>query len=114
MNNYITKYSEAKDEADRLSRTLKRTIKAKAVDCDCDYSRDCFICGGSGTWYDLVFASCSHSVGDGEMVECDANDCVRKEREAAMVERVETFPRVGAQIVSCRDKAIEQAESEAA
>lgn len=113
MNNYITKYSEAKDEADRLSRALKRTVEAKAVDCDCDYSAACFICGGSGTWYDLVFTSCAHSVGDGEMVECDESDCARKERKAAMVKHVETFPRVGAALKSYRERAIEN-EADAA
>lgn len=112
--NYITNFTEARDEARRLSKVLNRDVEAKAIVCDCDFSRDCFICGGSGTWYDLVFASCDHSVGDGEQVECDANDCARREREASMAEKVETFPRVGAPLVSCRDKAIEQAETEAA
>lgn len=108
--NYIINFTEAQDEARRLSKVLKRGVEVNAVDCTCDYSRECFICGGSGTWYDLVFGFCSHSVGDGEQVECDQAGCAEREREAALVEKAETFPRVGAPLQSCRE--IEEAERE--
>lgn len=118
MNNTSTSriinYSEAREEADRLSRTQHRRVEPALVACACDYSPACYACAGEGSYHDLVYSFCKHSVGDGEQIECDANDCARKEREASMVERVDTFPRVGAPLVSCRDKAIEESEANAA
>lgn len=46
-------YSEAKEEAERLSRVLQRDIEAARTDCDCDYDRMCGKCGGEGTYYEL-------------------------------------------------------------
>lgn len=114
MKHFITNFNEAHEEARRLSKVLKRGIDANAINCPCDYSKACYVCAGSGTYYELVYSFCQHSVGDGDGLECDANDCARKEREAAMVERVETWPRVSAPLRSCSDLAIEQAETEAA
>lgn len=112
--NYITNFTEARDEARRLTKVLGRDVEAKAINCDCDYSRDCFICGGSGIWYDLVFAFCDHSVGDGEQVECEAGGCSEREREAVDLEGVDPFPRIAAPLQSCAHVQIERDEQEAA
>ena len=112
--NYITNVNEALEEARRLTKVRGRDVEAKAIDCTCDYSAECFYCAASGTYYVLVFAFCNHLVGDCDDVQCDANDCARKEREASMVERVDTFPRVGAPLQSCAHVQIERDEQEAA
>lgn len=112
--NYITNFTEARDEARRLTKVTGRDVEAVTVACDCDYSKACYLCAGSGTFYEPRFAFCNHLVSDGDDVQCDANDCARKEREASMVERVDTFPRVGAPLKSCAQVAIEEIEREVA
>lgn len=116
--NYITNVNEARDEARRLSKALKRHVEAKAVDCDCDFSPACYQCAASGTYYKLVYSFCQHSVQDADDLECDQAECAEREREAALVERVETFPRVGAPLKSCAqvepDRQLRQEAEEAA
>jgi hypothetical protein len=75
----ITLYSEAKDEADRLSRMLKRDVEVAAVNCDCDYSKGCYACAGSGRYFELRFGFCNHVVQDSNNDECDEADCVHLE-----------------------------------
>jgi hypothetical protein len=72
-------YSQAKEEADRLSRMLKRDIEPAPVNCQCDYFEGCYLCAGSGTYYELRFAFCNHIVADGPDVECSENDCEHRE-----------------------------------
>lgn len=116
MNNctHIVNLREAKDEADRLSRVLKRNVEVAHVSCPCDYSKDCYCCAGSGTYYELRYAFCNHVVQEGDDLECAANDCESREREASMVERPDTWPRVSAPLQSCEQIGIQQTESEAA
>jgi hypothetical protein len=75
----FTNYSDAKQEAERLSRTLKRDIEVVPVTCECDYFEGCYLCAGSGTWYQLVYSSCGHVVPDGPDEECLEADCQHKE-----------------------------------
>lgn len=77
MNTII--YSEAKEEAGRLSRMLKRDVEVAPVTCTCDYSKDCGTCGGEGLYYELRYSFCNHVVHDSNDDECDANDCVHRE-----------------------------------
>jgi len=75
----ITLYSEAKEEAERLSRMLKRDVEPAPVNCDCDYFKGCYVCAGSGTYYELRYAFCDHIVHDGNDDECDEADCEHRE-----------------------------------
>lgn len=84
--NFIN-YGEAKDEAERLSRMLKRDVEVKPDMC-CDFDKSCGTCGGQGYVYVLVYGSCNHIVPDGPDVECEEQDCRHKEY-AASVEREE-------------------------
>lgn len=114
MNNYITLLSEAREEARRLTKVTGRDVEAVAVNCPCDYSKNCYLCAGSGTYYEPRYAFCNHVVQDGDDLECDAANCAEREREAAEVERGETFPRVGAPLRSCTQVQTERDEQEAA
>jgi len=71
-------YSEAKQEADRLSRMLSRDVEPAPVNCSCDYSKACGKCGGEGLFYELRYASCNHVVQDSDE-ECESGDCAHKE-----------------------------------
>lgn len=75
--NSIVNYSEARDEAERLSRMLKRDVDVKPEMC-CDFDKSCGSCGGQGYVYALVYSSCGHVVPDGDDEECEAGDCVHK------------------------------------
>lgn len=54
-------YSEARQEAIRLTKTLGREVIVKRVDCNCDALR-CYRCGGQSFTFECVFRSCGHSV----------------------------------------------------
>lgn len=110
--NSIVNYSEAREEAERLSRNLRRSVEVAPVNCTCDYSKLCLLCAGSGLYYQLVFTFCGHLVGDGEEDECWANHCREQEIARADVDLGEAL--IALPLRSCRDVASEQAESEAA
>jgi hypothetical protein len=71
-------YSQAKEEADRLSRMLKRDVEPAPLNCDCDYWPACPNCEGGGTKYELRYAFCNHLVTDSDE-ECQIGDCVHRE-----------------------------------
>lgn len=91
MSTAIINYSEARDEAERLSRTLKRDVEVKSEMC-CDFDKSCGTCGGQGYVYALVY-SCGHVVSDGQNVVCDESDCVHS-GYLASVEREEQLEAV--------------------
>ena len=98
MNSII--YSEVREEAERLSRVLNRSVEVAPVNCDCDYSKLCLRCGGEGLYYELRYSSCGHLVQDDNDDECDLSFC--REQELARAE-LDSFPLQGAQIKSCRE-----------
>lgn len=108
MINYI----EAKEESERLSRVISRAVEVKAIDCPCDYNKNCGVCGGSGTHYEPVYAFCDHLVPDGRDLECEENFCAERERVAAIVEA--DPPPDSPQVKSLRENESERIESEAA
>lgn len=91
-------YSEALQEAERMKKVTGREVEVKAVNCECDYSKLCYLCAGSGTFYELVYAFCDHVVSDGPDLECEENDCEVRERCAADAARV--FPVKGSELKS--------------
>lgn len=105
--NYLL-YSEAREEAERLSRVLNRSVEVAAVTCYCDYSKLCMRCGGEGLYHELRYGFCNHLVHDGNDDECDLNFC--RERERARSE-FEPVPAEGAPILSCREVASEETEA---
>lgn len=105
-------YSEALQEAERMKKVTSREVEVKAVNCECDYSKLCYLCAGSGTFYELVYAFCDHVVSDGPDLECEENDCEVRERCAA--EAASVFPVTSAPIKSLREVESERRESEAA
>ena len=94
-------YTEAKDEAAQLTRNLGRSVKVRAINCDCDYHSNCGLCAGEGRYFELVFESCGHSV---ELETCEAAECAKREIEAV-------FPVTHPQLKSLTEA---QSESEAA
>lgn len=86
MSTAIINYSEARDEAERLSRTLKRDVEVKSEMC-CDFYKSCGTCGGQGYVYALVY-SCGHVIPDGPDTECELADCAHKSYLAS-IEREE-------------------------
>lgn len=91
--NFIN-YSEAKSEADRLSRMLKRDVEPAPVKCECGYFEGCYLCAGSGTYCKLEFAFCGHAVEDDNDDACEEADCVHREYLASVQrEEVETVTR---------------------
>lgn len=104
-------YSEAKEEAERLSRMLKRNVEVKAFDCDCDYHKNCGTCAGSGTYYQLVYAFCDHLLSDDDRDEqCYENYCAERERVAAVVEQ-ESLPVSHPELKSLSECASEEMEA---
>lgn len=91
MSTAIINYGEARDEAERLSRTLKRDVEVKSEMC-CDFDKSCGTCGGQGYVYALVY-SCGHVVSDGPDEECRLGDCEWREYQAS-VEREEALEAV--------------------
>lgn len=71
-------YSEAKDEADHLTKTLNREVKVKRVECDCDYHRNCGHCAGEGRYFINVFVSCGHEISESEYA-CVEDFCGERE-----------------------------------
>ena len=88
MKDTIINWNEAHEEARRLTKVRGRDVEPKSVNCDCDYSKQCFYCGGEGLYYQLVFASCGHVVPDGDDEECEIQDCRHREYLAS-IEREE-------------------------
>ena len=108
--NTIVNYSEAREEAEHLSRVLRRDVEVAPVNCDCDFSELCMRCAGSGIYYELRFGFCNHLVGDATEDECDLNYCREQERAKAEMNASETFARVSAPLKSCREQEIEERE----
>lgn len=81
-------WNEAREDARRLTKITKRDVEAKPVTCDCDYSKNCFYCGGEGTYYEPVYSSCGHVVQDGDDIACIEGDCEHKSYLAS-IEREE-------------------------
>ena len=75
-------FSEAKQDAERLSRVTHRDVEAVPVTCDCDYSKSCGKCGGEGTYHEPRFVFCGHTVPEGPDEDCEQNDCQWKEYQA--------------------------------
>jgi len=98
--------SEAKEEAHRLSRVLGVDIEVAAIECPCDYSKMCGLCGASGIHYEPVYAICSHVVKETDYEGCSECEEIA-ERDAPIVLRAE-----GPALLSCAEVA--DAESEAA
>lgn len=95
-------YSEAKEEADRLSRVTRRNVEVTSINCDCDYSKRCGKCAGEGVYYELVYGFCDHAVKDDDRdeFECRESDCAEREGASFVDERAETFPRESAPLRS--------------
>lgn len=87
MKDTIINWNEAHEESRRLTKVHGRDVEPKAINCDCDYSKQCFYCGGEGLYYQLVFSSCGHAVQDNDD-ECVEADCEHREYVAA-IEREE-------------------------
>lgn len=68
------RHAEAKEDAERLSRNLKRDVEAVHENCDCDYDKNCGKCGSKGYYYELRYVFCRHLVTDSDE-ECETNDC---------------------------------------
>lgn len=83
----MTNYSEAKEEATRLTRMLGRDIEVAAEQCRCDEWQYCSKCGGTGTEYVLRYAFCDHIVSDGPDTNCVDEACAERERIALDAER---------------------------
>lgn len=86
-------YSEAREDARRLTKITGRDVEPKPVTCDCDYSKNCGKCAGEGLYYEPVFTSCGHVVSDGQNVVCDESDCAHS-GYLASVEREEQLEAV--------------------
>ena len=113
-NTHILNYSEARDEAQRLTRVIGRRVEPVHVPCDCEYSKLCSRCAGEGAYHELRYASCDHVVQESDDFECDANNCESREREARDIERPDTWPRVGKPLRSCTQVQAERDAKEAA
>lgn len=72
-------YSEAKQEAERLSRTLSRDVEVVPVNC-CNTTTSCGKCD-NGLYYELRFVSCQHPVTDSDEL-CEKSDCAWREYQA--------------------------------
>jgi hypothetical protein len=77
-------YPQAREESERLSRMLNRDVEPAPVTCNCDYFQGCYLCQGSGLYYQLVYAFCGHTVQDGDDLECQEADCKHKEYLASV------------------------------
>lgn len=73
--------TEAKQEAQRLTKLVGRDIDFRTIDCNCDFSRFCDDCGGSGTYYEFFYTFCDHKVEeDDRNGECYDNFCAEREQ----------------------------------
>jgi hypothetical protein len=79
--NYSSKI-EALREASRLTKMTGREIDARTVDCECDYYPHCYMCSGSGCYFELFYLSCGHAVQDDDRdeTECVEADCAEREK----------------------------------
>jgi hypothetical protein len=112
MNNYITLYPEALEEAQRLKKVTGRNVEVTSVDCPCDYSKLCYRCGGEGRWFQLVYASCNHVVQEDEG-ECADLDCAELERLGRLMDETARLdPFVHAPVKSLREVESELMELE--
>jgi hypothetical protein len=75
-------YSEAREDARRLTKALKRDVEVATVRC-CEYDPSCS-CGGEGVTHELRYTFCQHVVQDDprEESDCRDNDCEHKEYKA--------------------------------
>jgi hypothetical protein len=85
-------HAEAKEEAERLSRMIGRSIEVDAEQCACDHWPACSKCLGSGTEYMLRYGFCDHVVQDGPDLECEETMCAERELAAVMSETVHLDP----------------------
>lgn len=76
-------FSEAQEDARRLTKATSRSVEVKTEIC-CDFDKTCGTCGGQGYVYVLVYGSCGHVVPDGPDVECFQGDCEHKEYLASV------------------------------
>lgn len=86
----IANYSEAKDEARRLTKVHGREVEVKSANCSCDYSKDCGKCAAQGYYFELVFASCDHLADDSGI--CEQEFCAEREQAQSEDLEAETFP----------------------
>jgi hypothetical protein len=86
-------YTEAKEEAERLSRMIGRSVEVATKQCACDYWPYCPKCLGSGTEHVLRYGFCDHVVQDGSDLECETARCAERELVALTLEtdRVDPF-----------------------
>lgn len=54
MSDTMIIYSEALEEAERLTKVTGSRYQVVRIECDCDYSKTCFRCGSEGQYYDVV------------------------------------------------------------
>lgn len=76
-------FTEAQEEAGRLTKVTGRDVEVSSMNCGCDYSKNCGTSAGEGLYYQLVYASCGHVVPDGDDLECAANGCAALEQLSA-------------------------------
>jgi hypothetical protein len=80
----ILNRTEAKEEAEFLTKQSGREVKAARIDCNCDWDRNCGVCAGEGIVYELRYVFCDHKwESEDRNEECFDNFC--REREAASV-----------------------------
>lgn len=103
MSDTIVNLNEAKEEAQRLSRVLRRSVEVAPVNHDCDYSKNCGVCAGEGIFYELRFGFCDHAVGDAEETECIENFCRERERVRSEFDTQDSFPVLHRGLKSCAD-----------
>lgn len=106
-------YPEAKQEAERLKKMIGRDVEVDSINCDCDYTKSCYLCAGNGLYYELRYAFCNHVVRDDDRdEECAEFNCRERERIAASREPAQesTSP----QLRSLTEVQSEQIEQEAA
>jgi hypothetical protein len=66
------------EELERLRKLILRDIEMKLIVCPCDYFPYCSNCAGRGSYYDIVFSFCGHSI---ESAECEDQDQDCENRE---------------------------------
>ena len=74
--------TEAKQEAQRLTKTFGREVDYRTIDCPCDYSRFCDDCGGDGSFFEFFYTFCDHKVEEDDR-DSDCYDAFCAEREKA-------------------------------
>lgn len=82
MTDTTINFSEAQEDARRLTKVTGRDVEVKSITCR-DFDKNCE-CGGQGLVYGLVYGFCGHEVQDGDDLECAESDCEHKEYLAAV------------------------------